>query len=421
MAASRYHPAMISKWLWTLRSLLRELWLRVAAFAVLAIVVAAIAPLLSPLMPDEWAEALGGDAVDDVLQILASSMLAVTTFSLSIAVNAFTAAASAATPRSTALLQQDTTTQTTLATFLGAFVYSIVAIIGLNAGYYDAGARLVLFVATILVVIIVVLTLLRWMGYLPEFGRMNNTLDRVEEAARDALRTRLETPWMGARPLKGAPPEGAEPLTSDETGYIQHIDIEALNDCAKASGCQFYLAALPGDFIYPGAPLLHVLGECDGAKKVRQAFSVDRFRSFDQDPRYGMVVLAEIGSRALSPAVNDPGTAVAVIGRQLSVLAQWAVREAPDVRFDRVHVPSTDPVDLVEAAFRPLIRDGAQNAQVHLHLMDALDALNTISAEVFGKSVSILLDEMEDRISDATGLSQRDRDDLAKRLSSIDA
>ncbi|WP_341861467.1 DUF2254 domain-containing protein [Gymnodinialimonas sp. 57CJ19] len=412
---------MISKWLWTLRSLLRELWVRVAAFAVLAILVAAVAPLLSPLIPEEWAEALGGNAVDDVLHILASSMLAVTTFSLSIAVNAFTAAASAATPRSTALLQQDTTTQTTLSTFLGAFVYSIVAIIGLNAGYYDPGARLVLFIATILVVIVVVLTLLRWMGYLPEFGRMNNTLDRVEEAARTALSTRLKTPWMGARPMKGPPPEGAVPLKSDQTGYIQHIDVEALNDCAEAAGCQFYLATLPGDFVYPGAPLLHVLGGFDDSEPVRHAFTVDRFRSFDQDPRYGMIVLAEIGSRALSPAVNDPGTAVAVIGRQLSVLAQWEVREAPDVRFPLIHVPSTDPVDMVEAAFRPLIRDGAQNAQVQLHLMEALEALNTISAEVFGHSVRTLLDEIKDRIDGAEGLSRRDHDDLAKRLSSIDA
>lgn len=406
---------MVSKWLWTLRSVLRELWVRVASFALLAILTAATAPLLSPLVPQGWAEAFGGGAVSAVLQILASSMLAVTTFSLSIAANAFTAAESSATPRSTALLQKDRTTQTTLATFLGAFVYSVVGIVGLNAGYYDAGARVVLFGATVLVLIIVVVALLRWMGYLPDFGRMDNTLDRVEEAAHDALATRLETPWLGGHPYRGEVPDGATPVRAAETGYVQHVDMGALNEAATENGSQIYLSLLPGDFVYDGAPLLYCLGETGNSDRLRDAITIGRTRNFDQDPRYGMIVLAEIGSRALSPGVNDPGTAIAVINRELAVLARWRSREVPDVHFDAVHVPPSEPRDLVESAFRPIIRDGASNAEVQLHVMDALDALNKIAPEIFGEVARDLLDEIRDRTSEGEGLSKRDLDDLAKR------
>ncbi|QXT38392.1 DUF2254 domain-containing protein [Gymnodinialimonas ceratoperidinii] len=406
---------MISKWLWTLRSVLRELWVRVAAFALLAILTAAMAPLLAPLIPQGWAEAFGGGAVSAVLQILASSMLAVTTFSLSIAANAFTAAENSATPRSTALLQKDTTTQTTLATFLGAFVYSVVGIVGLNAGYYSAGARVVLFGATVLVLMIVVVALLRWMGYLPDFGRMDNTLDRVEEAAHDALATRLDKPWMGGHPYKGDVPAGAVPVRATETGYVQHVDMGALNEAATERGCQIYLSLLPGDFVYNGAPMLYCLGEIGEADVLRGAITIRRTRTFDQDPRYGMIVMAEIGSRALSPGVNDPGTAIAVINRELAVLARWRSREGPDVHFDAVHVPSSEPRDLVESAFRPIIRDGASNAEVQLHVMDALDALNKIAPDVFGEVAKDLLNEIMERTSEGVGLSTRDRDDLAKR------
>ncbi len=410
---------MISKWLWTLRSTLRELWVRVAAFAVLALATAAVAPTLSRFVPSQWAEALGGGAVEDILNILATTMLAVTTFSLSIAVNAFTAAAQSATPRSTALLQQDPTTQATLATFLGAFVYAIVSIIGLNAGYYDAGGRVVLFLFTIVVVIVVVMALLRWIGYLPDFGRMANTLDRVEEAARAAFKTRLDAPWMGGRPHRGPAPEGATAIASKATGYVQHVDMEALQEASDAASCQIYLSVLPGDFVHHGGALCEVLGPLPDESDIRKAFTTAHNRSFDQDPGYGMVVLSEIASRALSPGVNDPGTAIAVIGRQVSVLADWRQREGPEVCFGSVHVPSIDPSDVLSDAFRPIARDGCGNLEVMMRLLAALDALASLAPEVFGAGVTALLKELDHRIETSPGLSPDDRDRLSERRAAI--
>lgn len=406
---------MISRWVWVLRSVLRTLWVRVASFAFLAILTAGLAPVLSPLVPQSWTEALGGNAVDQVLSILASSMLAVTTFSLSIAVNAFTAAEATATPRATALLQEDQTTQTTLATFLGAFVYSIVAIIGLNAGYYGDGGRVVLFMSTIFVVAIVVIALLRWIGYLPEFGRMNNTLDRLETATLDALKTRLAAPWLGGHPYSDALPDGARPVTLDRAGYVQYIDVEALQSCAEDCGVQVWLAVLPGDFIHPATEALHILGPTEDADRFRDVFTLAPGRSFDQDPVYGLIVLAEIASRALSPGVNDPGTAIAVIGRQVSVLSTWTQREGPDVQFDRVHVPAVRPEEALDAAFRPILRDGVDTAEVLLRLIAALDALDRIASDTYGDGVARLLEEVDERVERATGLSTRDRDDIATR------
>ncbi|WP_224814933.1 DUF2254 domain-containing protein [Hasllibacter sp. MH4015] len=406
---------MIAKWLWLLRSILRRLWVRVASFAVLAIASAIAAPALSPLVPDGWAELLGGDAVDQVLTILASSMLAVTTFSLSIAVNAFTAAASSATPRAIKLLQEDHITQTTLATFLGAFVYSIVAIIGLNASYYDDGGRVVLFFSTILVTAIVVIALLRWIGYLPDFGRMENTLDRVEEAARDALSTRLESPYLGAHPDGATVPDGAYPVNCDLAGYVQHIDMGPLQEWAEEAGAQVWLAVLPGDFVHPAMAVVHVLGgEPDDAarKTFHNAFTIAADRTFDQDPRFGMIVFSEIASRALSPGINDPGTAIAVIGRQLSVLSDWRVEEGPDVHFDRLHVPSVDPDEMLDAAFRPIARDGIGQAEVLARLIAALRGLAALSPDVYADGANAIIDELDERLGSAN-LTERDLQQIA--------
>lgn len=384
---------MLGKYLWHLRRTLRRIWVRVSAFALLALAVAALAPLIGRAVPPGWGTRLGASSVEQVLTILASSMLAVTTFSLSIAVSAFAAAASTATPRATALLQEDPTTQNVLATFLGAFLFSLVALIALQAGYYDEAGRFILFAATGAVVVVVVVALLRWITHLTTFGRMGDTLDRVEAAAAEALTERLAAPYLGGTPLFGDLPDGARPVAADQVGYVQHIDMGALAACAKEAGLRVWVAALPGAFVHPAAPLLSIEGDAppeEVTNRLRAAFSIGRDRSFDQDPRFGLIVLAEIASRALSPAVNDPGTAIATIGRLVRVLMTWSEPVDPDVDWPEVVVPPLAPSDMIEDAFLPIARDGAGLIEVQLRLQKGLAALAARSPAVFGEATAAL-------------------------------
>lgn len=105
---------MNAKLLWIARQSLQKVWFRVILFAILAIVAVLVSPLIIKILPDTIYRKLDYVPVEELLKILSSSMLAVTTFSLSIAVSAFAAASSGATPRATILLQKDTTTQTVL-------------------------------------------------------------------------------------------------------------------------------------------------------------------------------------------------------------------------------------------------------------------------------------------------------------------
>ena len=82
---------------------------------------------------------------------------------------------------------EDTATQNALATFLGAFLFSIVGIIALKAGIYGENGRLVLFVVTIAVIVVIVVTFIRWIEILRTFGRMGDTISRVEKAARESF------------------------------------------------------------------------------------------------------------------------------------------------------------------------------------------------------------------------------------------
>ena len=113
---------MILRWQWILRQTLKKLWFRATLFAMVAIITALLSILFRSMIPESVSVKVGAEAVDNILNILASSMLAVTTFSLSIMVTAYGSATTNVTPRATRLVVEDVTTQNVLATFIGSFL-----------------------------------------------------------------------------------------------------------------------------------------------------------------------------------------------------------------------------------------------------------------------------------------------------------
>ncbi len=393
---SRKRVMMLSRWQWLLRQLGRRLWVRVSLFSLGAVVTALLGTVLEGLIPNWVPAEIGVDALDNILGILASSMLAVTTFSLTTMVTAYTATTSNATPRSSQLLMDDPTTQNALGTFIGSFVFSLVGIILLTTGAYGENGRLVLFIVTIAVVILIVVTMLRWIDYLSTVGRTGEITDKVEAAAAQALRQRMEQPYLGGRPLRDGRaevPPGAVPVHGEQIGYVQHIDIEALDEAAAAADGEVFVLVLPGSFVDPSKPLAMASGVDDEqSQKIAESFTIGHERSFDQDPRFGICVLAEIASRALSSGVNDPGTAIDVIGSGVRVLAAWRPPDDADAAADadaacrRVRVPPLDTAGLFDDFFGPIARDGAAIVEVQIRLQKGLATLAALGSPAIGEN-----------------------------------
>lgn len=377
---------MANRLAWAFRKLRRKVWFRASAYGLLGVLTALLAVAAKPYVPNGLSGRIGADAVEQLLGILSSSMLAVTTFSLSIMMSAFAGAAEGATPRSTDLLKQDGASQQVLSTFVGAFLFSLVGIIALQAGVYGEAGRVVLFGMTVFVLAMVVVTLLGWIGHLMNFGRMADTIGRVEAATITALDARLNEPFLGCNPLAGPPPTDATPVFADRVGYVRHIDAERLQQIAVDCKLKIDIRALPGAFVHNTSALVGVAGPVGerAGERIAAAFDIGPVRTFDQDPRFGVITLAEIASRALSPAINDPGTAIDVLGRLVRILLRWDKPSRPCVKFDRLWAAGLDPQDLLEDGFRPIARDGAGLIEVQIRLQKALLALASTSSQALG-------------------------------------
>lgn len=381
---------MISKWQWLLTKISRTLWLRATLFALLAVITALIAIPAQKLINSPLPFDIGVDAVKQILNILASSMLAVTTFSLSVMVSAYTAASSSATPRATQLVRQDSTTQNVLATFIGSFLYSLVGIIALSTDVYGENGRLILFVVTIGVVIVIVVTMLRWIQHLSLLGRLGETTNRVEEALTNAIQQRIDYPCLGAKALDpdNTNIEGYYAVYPEKIGYLQHIDIGVIDRCAKSQELEVYMLVEPGHFVHTGQAVAYYQGDSNEELNqiIIKAITIATERSFDQDPRFGLSVMAEIASRALSPAINDPGTAIDIISRSVRVLSLWKdhhlITDTDEkIAYSSVRLPALQIDDLFDDIFLPISRDGAGMLEIQLRLQKSFLALKQIAPD----------------------------------------
>jgi uncharacterized membrane protein len=255
---------------------------------------------------------------------------------------------------------------------------------------------------TLFVVMLIVITILRWIEHLSKLGRLGETTDQLEKATALAIKERLDYPYFNAKPLDLAnlPVYADNQVFHIEIGYIQHIDIQALNECTKSFSAEVALLVLPGEFIHLNSPIACTNVKDNDAlnQRIRSAFTIGNERSFDQDPGFGVVVLTEIASRALSPAVNDPGTALDIINRSvriLSSLAHYVPNDniSPDtVVYSKVLVPELPINQLFSDMYLPIARDGAAIFEVQEALQQAFLALRVINNAAFNKQLTELAD-----------------------------
>ena len=357
-----------------LRQLLQRMWFLPAAFSLVAVLTVLIAYVVARYAPDELPFVLPANAVQTVLEILASSLLTVAVFALSTVVSAFSAASSATTPRAVPLIAGDLRAQTSISIFIGAFLYSVVGIIGLSAGLYSDVGRLFLFVVTLGVLLLVVTSLIRWIGHISVIGRVGHTIGVVEGETRRALHAMSEHPLLGCRRLDGE--AQGEAISADKPGYVQHCDAHVLQKLAEKHDLTITILGRPGAYATPVRPLMQVEGRLDPElrESLLDCFVLGDHRAYDSDPRFGFIVLGEIADKAMSASINDPGTAIVVIDTATRLLLEWKDEEKSGEN-DRLLVAPLVPRDVLIDFYRPLARDGAHVIEVVSRLLKSLETV----------------------------------------------
>ena len=362
-----------------LNRLRERLWVKPVIACVLSVAGVLLAHAADAVAIDWKVPEIAQGSIIDLLKVIAASMLGVATFAVASMVAAYASTGQSATARAFPLVVADDVSQNALSIFVGAFIFAIVALSATTNDYFGKPGRFTLFVLTLLSLIIVVLVFVRWVDSIARLGRLGSVIDKVEQATAEAMARRRQHPCLGGL-AAGGPPRGLA-FHSDRNGALQRVDVPALQRLAARCKVRITLAVLPGTMIVPSRPLGYVLPDLDEGdpielEQLRKAFTIGPLRHFDEDPRFGLIVLAEIGCRALSPAVNDPGTAIGVLNSLHRLFAAWADPAEPAApEHDRIEVPALSIDDMFEDVFPALARDGAGLIEVALRVQRVLGEL----------------------------------------------
>jgi len=180
----------------------------------------------------------------------------------------------------------------------------------------------------------------------------------------------------------------AHPVRANITGYIQYVDPDYLLPLAEKKDLVIRLMPKPGAFVRTGIilarvwPANRVDEELDN--EIRNTFHLGNQRTPTQDVEYAVNQLTEMAVRAMSPAINDPFTAMTCldyIGAGLALFVrQGAI--SPNIYDSHGQLRLVfDPVtfdELLSAAFDMLRHASSDNANVLLHM---LETINVISQE----------------------------------------
>ncbi|TXH68438.1 MAG: DUF2254 domain-containing protein [Thiothrix sp.] len=360
-----------------------KLWLRPALAGLFAISMAVFAYYVGyAYNSSQLGLNIDESSLVSLFSIFASSMLSVATFTVSAIVAAASSVSNSTTYRATQYVLGDKKAQLVLSAFIAAFIYSIIGILSLKAFTYGHTGRFVLFLGLIVIVSFVLIAFINWVDHAMTLGRQESILNRLTDVALDSITPEVVN-GFGATVWDEKIPEHSKAIYPRRYGYIVGLDAASLQEIAEEADCYLVITTRPGELSDPTQPIVYVTPSSavteELVSEIQESFVSANRRYPEADIRYNLINLAETADRALSSAVNDPGTAINVITRQTRILAKWAevqqqvADEAP--KYPRLSILPTHASELVSDSFAPIARDGAGVIEVGVRLQKALQTV----------------------------------------------
>lgn len=361
-----------------------NLWLVPAIYVVVALAAGIVVPHWDRGEPLEDV-ALDATSVTDALGAIAAGMITFTGLVFSIVMLIVQFGSGAFSTRLMRWFWRSPVVKHALGMFIATFLFALVGLAQVNSES-AAFVPTRTFLATLALVVLSValfLAMLARMATLLRVARVTRELGEQTEAVIDAM-----------FPLPYESPDQRDFLVIDREPdhLIQHVgasasltalDRRGLTRLAERHDVMLVLVPAVGDHVSSGTVLFEVYGATAPAPRtLRRGLVFGDERTIDYDPSFGFRLLVDVGLKALSPAVNDPTTAVQVLDRLEDLLRHAGQRKLRvgvdrDARGNpRFLYPQPSWDDLLELALDEIRTYGAASVQVGRRMAALLDRLD---------------------------------------------
>jgi uncharacterized membrane protein len=287
----------------------------------------------------------------------------------------------------------DRITQLVLGTFVATFVYCLAAALSIPPVEVEPDGPQITATVGLLLMLATFASLILLIQHISTMLQAPNIAAAAGTELRDVVRAEIPEQVISGDRHKGGSEtlsdslveKDSYPVRVRQTGYIQYIDPQTLLTLAREHNLVIRLLRKPGHIVWPNArvalvwPAARIDEELD--QQIRNAFRVGNGRTPTQDIVYAVNQLVEMAVRAMSPAINDPFTAMTCldyIGEGLALFIQQGEKSAYYYDQDNQLRLILDPVtftELLSGAFDMLRHCSCDNASVLLHMLEVIEAV----------------------------------------------
>jgi len=325
-----------------------------------------------------------------LLSAAASGMMALTGIVFAMAFVMVQFSAIAYSPRLVLWFARDRTLFHALGTFTATFVYALFTLAWVDRG---ASGSVPLF-SVLLVGILIIFSMLAFSRLMQRLGdlQIGNVLHLVGDWGRAVIADmfrRLDVPPAAPRASEAnAGRAQLGPVTQTVKYFgkprtVARFDVDSLVAAARQARGTIVMACAVGDTLVDGDVLLrvHDAGTPLPERALLRAVQLGKERTFEQDPKYPIRLLVDIAIKALSPAINDPTTAVQTIDQLEDLLRRLGAAEldashvADESGALRLVFPTPTWEDYLTLAFDEIRHFGSSSVQVMRRMRSALIGL----------------------------------------------
>jgi uncharacterized membrane protein len=320
-----------------------------------------------------------------ILSSIATSIMTVVSIVFAILLMTLTLASTQFSPRILVGFVRDRTTQGTLGVFLGTFAYCMAALPAARSLPQPFAP-----VATVTGAMVLALVCVGWLIYfinhISHSISVNHIVDRIARETELVIDEFMPYPRGPFQLLDRSEPSSAEhgaPILNRRSGYIRYVNINRLVSLANAYQICVHLERRVGQFVPSGVPLMRVSKPervpADRALHLIAAFDIGPARTMQQDVEFGIIQIVDIALRAISPAVNDPSTAISCVDQLSRIVILWISRIPPPSHYFapphilQLFVPWMSFDGLLDTAFEQIRHYAVADVPVSLRLLRAFD------------------------------------------------
>ena len=367
-------------------------WLIPGLYAMTAIAASVILPRIEHyVFPHLKAEASVETSIA-IYSSIASGMMALTgiVFSLTFLMVQFSATAYS--PRLVMWIARDPVLSHAVGVFSATFLYAIAALEWLDRN----NSRRVPFISALVVIVLLLASVAMFVGLIHRIGRLqiNRMLIFTGDQGREVIEKLYGPLGLSSDEI---PTGGLHTLVPEQTllhygqpRSLESVNVKRLVKLAKQHDACIKVVTAVGDTVLEGTPLLHIFNAAApfAERELARVLELGEERTFEQDPKYAIRLLVDIAIRALSPAINDPTTAVQALDQIGDLLLRLGGRRLEigvypdDSGHIRLIIPFPSWDDFLHLGFEEILSYGARSVQV-MRRMKALiaDLLTVVPPE----------------------------------------